>query len=285
MNLYNLIVTYVEGNWSGTKPDFPRDRLFEATSQDLRQRFEKFDERIQSELMAVPTVFTEEISRHDVPMARIGWITNLAANGQNIRIDYRLPSSVPPIPADRLARALGIDPFPRGIGEMQRNHWAVKEGDLFTTLFKAGLLETANPSLFRIPVDGVRADLVSVMMPFGAQFNDVYQALKTTCENMGLECTRADNIWEDSTVIQDIFSLIFRSKVIICDFSEKNPNVFYEAGLAHALGRHVVPIVQHASDIPFDLRHHRYITYLNNAEGHQRLIDSLAPRIETLMRQ
>lgn len=39
------------------------------------------------------------------------------------------------------------------------------------------------------------------------------------------------------------------------------------AGIAHTLGKHVIPITQNAEDIPFDLRHHRYIRYLNNDEG------------------
>ena len=76
-----------------------------------------------------------------------------------------------------------------------------------------------------------------------------------------------DDIWDNSTFMQDIFDLIFRSQVVISDFSGKNPNVMYETGIAHCLGRTVVPISQHKSDIPSDLRHHRACIYLRNAEG------------------
>jgi nucleoside 2-deoxyribosyltransferase len=58
--------------------------------------------------------------------------------------------------------------------------------------------------------------------------------------------------------------------------------VFYEAGIAHALGKHVVPITQNAEDIPFDLRHHRYARYLNNGEGHETLRQELVDRFRTL---
>ena len=44
------------------------------------------------------------------------------------------------------------------------------------------------------------------------------------------------------------------------------PNVFYEARIAHTLGREVILITQNENDIPFDLRHLRYVRYLNNAE-------------------
>jgi hypothetical protein len=45
------------------------------------------------------------------------------------------------------------------------------------------------------------------------------------------------------------------------------PNVFYEIGIAHTLGRDVILITQIEPDIPFDLLHLRYLHYLNNAEG------------------
>ncbi len=99
---------------------------------------------------------------------------------------------------------------------------------------------------------------------------------------MGFQCLRADDIWDDSTVIQDVFSLIFRSHIVICDFSGRNPNVFYEAGIAHTLGKHVVPITQSADDIPFDLRHHRYALYLNNTEGRGKLRSELIARLRGL---
>jgi len=60
-------------------------------------------------------------------------------------------------------------------------------------------------------------------------------------------------------------------------------NVFYEAGIAHALGRDVILITQSDADIPFDLRHLRYAKYLNNAEGRADLARRLRDRIQTLV--
>jgi hypothetical protein len=75
---------------------------------------------------------------------------------------------------------------------------------------------------------------------------------------------RADDFWEHQAVIQDIVNLIARSRIVICDCSGRNPNVFYEAGIAHTLGKEVILITQNENDIPFDLRHLRYIRYLKN---------------------
>ncbi len=139
-----------------------------------------------------------------------------------------------------------------------------------------------SPNVFRVPDGEVDYSLVSAMMPFSGGFSPVFDSVKSASSSAGLTCKRADDIWDDSTVIQDIFSLIFRSYIVVCDFTGKNPNVFYEAGLAHALGKHVIPITQSADDIPFDLRHHRYISYLNNVEGRSDLQDKLTERLKTL---
>jgi len=77
--------------------------------------------------------------------------------------------------------------------------------------------------------------------------------------------------------------LIDRSRVVICDCTGRNPNVFYEVGIAHTLGREVVLITQNAADIPFDLRHLRYVPYLNNTEGRQALAAALEMRLTSLI--
>lgn len=138
------------------------------------------------------------------------------------------------------------------------------------------------PTVFKIPDEAQDLNLVSVMMPFSTQFGPVYDAIKSAARTVGLNCMRADDIWQDSVLIQDIFSLIVRSRIVVCDFSDKNPNVFYEAGIAHTLGKHVVPITQNGGDVPADLRHHRYLPYHNNGEGLKTLESQLASRLSSI---
>jgi hypothetical protein len=138
------------------------------------------------------------------------------------------------------------------------------------------------PTVFRVPRELINPRLVSVMMPFNVTMRPVYEAIQLACAELGLDCNRADNVWEASEVIQDIFSLIYRSRVVVCDFTNRNPNVFYEAGIAHTLGRAVLPITQNPQDIPFDLQHHRYVRYLNNGEGLTQLATEIKPRLRTL---
>lgn len=138
------------------------------------------------------------------------------------------------------------------------------------------------PSVFETPDGGVETDLIAVMTPFSPQFEAVFDTIRSAALIAGFRTLRAKDIWEHSAVIQDVFSLIFKAHIVVCDFTGKNPNVFYEAGIAHTLGKHVVPITQSAADIPFDLQHHRYQSYLNNAEGRSELQTALSARFRSL---
>jgi hypothetical protein len=49
--------------------------------------------------------------------------------------------------------------------------------------------------------------------------------------------------------------------LLLADLSGKNPNVFYELGLAQAARKPVVFTAGQVEDVPFDLRHLRVIIY------------------------
>ncbi len=138
---------------------------------------------------------------------------------------------------------------------------------------------TFAPYVFQVPDGYVELDLVAVMMPFSMDFTKVYEAIKRATSSCNLRCLRADDIWEDTTIVQDIFSLIFRAQVVVVDFTAKNPNVMYETGIAHTLGKHVIPISQGLDDVPFDMRHHRVLKYLPNTEGLGKLSSDLSTKL------
>ncbi|MBL8802691.1 MAG: hypothetical protein JNN27_11880 [Planctomycetes bacterium] len=138
---------------------------------------------------------------------------------------------------------------------------------------------TFAPHVFQIPDGSVELDLVAVMMPFDMKFAAVHESIKRATAECGLRCLRADDIWEDTTIVQDIFSLIYRAQVVVVDFTGRNANVMYETGVAHTLGKHVIPISQSLEDVPFDMRHHRVLRYLSNGEGLSKLAADLASKL------
>ena len=125
--------------------------------------------------------------------------------------------------------------------------------------------------------------LVAVMMPFGAEYKDVYTAIRAAAKGAGLRCQRADDIWEDDVVIQDVVNLICKARIVVCDLTSRNPNVFYEMGIAHSLGKDVVMVTQSKDDVPFDVQSRRYLRYLHNEQGLEKMTEGLQARLEKLV--
>jgi len=61
--------------------------------------------------------------------------------------------------------------------------------------------------------------------------------------------------------MQSVWEGINRARLIIADLTGRNPNVFYELGIAHTLGKPVIMLTQSMDYVPFDLRHLRCIVY------------------------
>ena len=137
------------------------------------------------------------------------------------------------------------------------------------------------PKFFGIPELPVVPDLVAVVMPFRKDLTRVFEAIELACTGTHLHCRRGDDIWDDGAAMQDVFNLVFHSGIVIADFTGKNPNVMYEIGIAHTLGKHVVPISQSLDDVPADLVYHRVIKYAADPEG----LVVLQARLEETLRQ
>ena len=77
----------------------------------------------------------------------------------------------------------------------------------------------------------------------------------------GFEPVRADELFSSGSVVEQIWEQIDKAKVLLADLTGKNPNVFYELGLAHANRKPVIFTSGVLEDVPFDLRHLRVIIY------------------------
>ncbi len=129
----------------------------------------------------------------------------------------------------------------------------------------AGFL--ACPKVFSVPDAEPASDTCAIMMPFDDEFVPVRSVIKEACDAVALRPVVADEVWESPSIVQDVFAMIYNARVVVTDFSGLNPNVMYEMGLAHAMGRDVVPIAQHMEKLPFDIAHYRTIVYRNDREG------------------
>ncbi|HET6889687.1 MAG TPA: hypothetical protein VFH31_01180 [Pyrinomonadaceae bacterium] len=124
---------------------------------------------------------------------------------------------------------------------------------------------------------------VFVLMPFNAELGPLYKQLKNLGEQLGVTIKRADEIYGYEGFIVKVWKAIFWADLIIADCTQRNPNVFYEIGLAHVLGKPVVFITRSNDDIPSDIRHLEYIEYKYDEKGVEDLLEKLGNRIkETL---
>lgn len=279
--MFNLLM-FNNVDWSSGRVTVPGERMFEYTKDYIISQFRDSSNNVLFDRLAsLPCLFCEEGIRDE--KAYVGQINRAQITRGDLLLEVSFDTEVPSLRNSTLyANRAALD-MPENF-EFSRNHWAVKDVDLYRFLLRNVRPRRQRPSVFQIPEhESIETNLASAMMPFDASFSEVYKSIREAANNVGLECKRADDIWENASIIQDVVSLIDRSRIVVCDCTGRNPNVFYEAGIAHTLGRDVILITQSEHDIPFDLRHLRYLPYMNNAEGRVSLTTALQSRMQTLL--
>jgi hypothetical protein len=113
-------------------------------------------------------------------------------------------------------------------------------------------------------------------MPYRDYLNSIYQEyIKKPLTILGHQVRRADDISKSTNILSDFLELLRRSDIIIADLTERNPNVFYELGIAHQKEKWVIQICQEGEKIPIDLSQIRTIFYKNTPEGLKGLTEKL----------
>lgn len=299
--MYNLIVTAEAGAWDRGRYALHRDRFCEYTAEPIKARHAELDDSAVQELTSLPTLLAYE-DPQGLP-GQLARITRMRRTAQvQMRFDFQIIEEVSAIPSHQISEMawdLDIHDW-----EMNRTHWAIKDIELLPILRHSGIEVPTevdayfrnrgsstlsdsnglrvNPRVFSVPSATVSEDSVAVMMPFEEEFRSVYETIQQACSETGLRCRRADDVWLESTIIQEVFNLIFKSSFVIADLTGRNANVMYETGIAHTLGRDVVPIAQNVQSVPFDLTHHRVLEYLPNEQGLRELKENLQGRLRVL---
>jgi hypothetical protein len=67
-----------------------------------------------------------------------------------------------------------------------------------------------------------------------------------------LRVVRGDQMAPVGRITDNIVHHLLHSDIIIADVTGRNPNVFYEVGIAHAFHRPIILIIDDAKNIPFD---------------------------------
>lgn len=121
-----------------------------------------------------------------------------------------------------------------------------------------------------------------VIMPFASELDFVHGVIEKTVKSFGIECIRADQIAISRPVMDDVKAQIAGADLVIVDFTGRNPNVYYEAGLADAWKKDWIVLAQSSEDMTFDVRHIRSIRYTNTMGADEQLADDLAKALIAL---
>lgn len=125
---------------------------------------------------------------------------------------------------------------------------------------------------------------IFVLMPFTLEWSDRIwkKIIKPTIEGIGIPVNRADDFYGND-LMEDIWTEILTSDIIIADITNRNPNVFYELGIAHTIGKKVILLTQDVKDIPVDLNRFRHIVYKDNFDGYEILKEQLIATIKSIL--
>lgn len=116
------------------------------------------------------------------------------------------------------------------------------------------------------------ADFVFVIMPINnpkteQYYNEIIKPQINNNKEWDLSCWRSNDDKIPETITDQIYTYIVKSKFIIADITELNPNVMYEIGLAHALNKNILIITQDDhKNLPFDIKDQKAKKYSNKEQ-------------------
>jgi hypothetical protein len=169
-----------------------------------------------------------------------------------------------------------ISLFDNGVQQLVVTDETYQEGQWGLQTWKSRVKFEVIDRLFAKPV-------CFVIMPFKSELDFVWGVIKETVQNHEIVCLRADEKFVSQPVVEDLKDQIAAADVVIVDFTDKNPNVYYEAGIADALKKKWIVLAQSQDDLTFDVRHIRTILYSNKMGADIRLRENLSQAIRETM--
>lgn len=119
---------------------------------------------------------------------------------------------------------------------------------------------------------------IFVIMSFDSKYDDVYESIKLAGQivsNNKLKIERVSEPKGDYIITERIERSIKRAGLIICDVSEKSPNVYYELGYARARNKTIIMTAKDNTELPFDVRQYRTNFYTTPTKLQKILVEEL----------
>ena len=130
-------------------------------------------------------------------------------------------------------------------------------------------LTGGEPRAARITTDAIQKGYIFIAMPMGEgllDLDDVHDAIKHAAQNCGFTAERTDDVQSNERITDRLLESIRRAEYVIVDLTGSRPNVFYEAGYAHGLGKTPIYVARGGTKLEFDLRDYPVILFDNMRE-------------------
>jgi hypothetical protein len=130
----------------------------------------------------------------------------------------------------------------------------------------------------------VDAGFVFIAMPMDPAepaLEDVHDAIKGVALELELTAERVDDPESNQRITDRILASLERAQFVVADLTLGRPNVYYEAGYAHAMGKIPIYIARAGTKIEFDLKDYPVIFFGNMRElrhGLRRRLGALTER-------
>lgn len=132
-----------------------------------------------------------------------------------------------------------------------------------------------------LPKVNVDEKMAMCLMPFNKKFEKTKKIIAESCINAGYRFRRSDDelLADNTDLRKTIVKMILEAEVVIAVLDGRNPNVFYEIGIAHSMGKLVLMVVNLSREDSqmqaVDLLSNRLITYNNPNELRDKLEQTL----------
>jgi len=109
--------------------------------------------------------------------------------------------------------------------------------------------------------------------------------ISTVVEPMGYHPVRADQISEPGIITSQIIQHVVDSPLVVADLTGRNPNVFYELAIRHAIRKPLVQLIKTGEQIPFDVAGTRTISIdVNDLDSVDQAKKELMKQVESIER-